>query len=144
METSRPHCDLLNQSHCHSAAQASVLPQVFMIFPKSDRGSNGGMLFRHLKPKGHAAFRELDSSSAEALQTPWPQGGSLLLLPSALTFPHTCLNVALFFVGRRLKHHVLSSFLVPTLSLLEFMIPHITVYMSVCSLTRVHLQHLAW
>lgn len=105
METSRSHCDLLHQSHGHSAAQTSVLFQVFMISTKYDMGSNGGMLFRQLQPKEHSAFRELDSSNAKALRTPWPQGESLLLLPSALL--HTCMNVALFFMGTRLKHHVL-------------------------------------
>lgn len=114
METSRSHCDLLHQSHGHSAAQASVLFQVFMISTKSDMSSNGGMLSRQLQPKGHSAFRELDSSNAKALRTPRPQGESLLLLPSALTFPPHLHECCFVFHGNKIKTPCpQSSFLAP-------------------------------
>lgn len=164
METSRPHCDLLNQSHGHSAAQASVLFQVFMISLKSDTGSNGEILFRQLKPKGHAAFRELDSSSAKALRTPWSQGGSLLLLPSALTFPPHLHECCFVFHGNKIKTPCpQSSFLAPYFvfhPVTLFHCPcwilwsHTLLYTWVLILNRVetrpvsptpaHLQYLAW
>lgn len=107
METSRSHCDLLHQSHGHSAAQASVLFQVFMISTKSDMGSNGGMLSRQLQPKGHSAFRELDSSNAKLCEHLGPRVNPCYSCHLRSPSLHTCMNVALFFVGTRLKHHVL-------------------------------------